>query len=125
MDTFATAINCMDGRVQLPVIEYIKTEYGVDYVDMITLPGPNRILAEGSDESALEAVKQRLVISVDVHGSKLIAIAGHHDCAGNPTGRQTQTAHTLAAIELVRSWYPDLEIIGLWINESWEVERIA
>ena len=125
MDKFSTAINCMDGRVQLPVIEYIKTEYGVDYVDMITLPGPNRILAEGSDESALEAVKQRLSISVDRHGSRLIVVAGHHDCAGNPTGRQTQTSHTLAAIELVRSWYPALEVVGLWINESWEVEQIV
>jgi carbonic anhydrase len=125
MDTYATAINCMDGRVQLPVIEYIKAEYGVDYVDMITLPGPNRILAEGSDKSALEAVRQRLSISVDRHGSRLIAVVGHHDCAGNPTGRQTQTSHTLAAIELVRSWYPALEVVGLWINESWEVERIT
>jgi hypothetical protein len=115
----------MDGRVQLPVIEYIKAEYGVDFVDKITLPGANRMLAEGGHEAELEAVKKRLVISIDIHGSKLIAVAGHHDCAGNPADRETQTAHTLAAIDLVRSWYPDLEIIGLWINESWEVERIA
>lgn len=37
MGKFATAINCMDGRVQIPVIEYIKSKYEVDYVDMITL----------------------------------------------------------------------------------------
>ena len=35
----------MDGRVQLPVLKYIIAEYGIDYVDMITMPGPNRILA--------------------------------------------------------------------------------
>jgi carbonic anhydrase len=125
VDTYATAINCMDGRVQLPVIQYIKSGYGVDYVDKITLPGANRVLAEGAHESELEAVKKRLVISVEVHGSRLIAVAGHHDCAGNPSDRETQTAHTRSAIELIRSWYPELEVIGLWINESWEVERIA
>ncbi len=37
--TFATAINCMDGRVQLPVIAYLKSKYVVDYVDAITEPG--------------------------------------------------------------------------------------
>ena len=35
--TFATAINCMDGRVQIPVIEYLKKEFKVDYVDMILI----------------------------------------------------------------------------------------
>ena len=125
MGTFATAINCMDGRVQLPVIEYVKSQYAVDYVDMITMPGPNRVLAEGNDTSELEAVRKRLSISVDLHGSKVIAVAGHHDCAGNPTEHEQQTEHTLAAVELIRSWYPDLEVIGLWINESWAVERIT
>lgn len=35
---FATAINCIDGRTQLPVIEWARKKYGVDYVDMITKP---------------------------------------------------------------------------------------
>ena len=33
---FVTAINCMDGRVQVPVIEWLKKEYKADDVDMIT-----------------------------------------------------------------------------------------
>ena len=37
---FAPAINCMDGRVQLPVIAYVKAHYSVDHVDMITELGP-------------------------------------------------------------------------------------
>lgn len=40
---FATTINCMNGRVQIPVIDYMKSKYGVDYVDMVTEPGPNKI----------------------------------------------------------------------------------
>ena len=34
--TFSTAINCMDGRAQIPVIEYMKESFGINYVDMIT-----------------------------------------------------------------------------------------
>jgi len=42
---FATAINCMDGRTQEPVITWIKKNYHVDFVDMITEPGPVKYLA--------------------------------------------------------------------------------
>ena len=38
--SFATSIHCMDGRIQEPIIQYIKTKYDVQYVDVITEPGP-------------------------------------------------------------------------------------
>ena len=44
---FCTAVNCMDGRVQLPVISYMMDRFGADCVDVISEPGPNRIIAEG------------------------------------------------------------------------------
>ena len=81
---FATAINCMDGRVQMPVIEYMKSKYGIDYVDMITEPGPNKILSENKDKNSIDSIKRRVKISVEAHKSRLIAVVGHHDCAGNP-----------------------------------------
>ena len=80
MGEFATAINCIDERVQIPVIEYIKSKYEVYYIDMITLPGPNKVLAESKDKSALESIKRCVEISVNLHGSKLIAVSGHYDC---------------------------------------------
>ena len=55
--TFATAINCMDGRVQLPVTAFLKKKYGVDYVDVITEPGPNGILAANKDQSIIYSIK--------------------------------------------------------------------
>jgi len=118
---FATAINCMDGRVQLPVIEYMKNRYGVDYVDMVTEPGPNKILAENGDKTTIESIKRRAKISVERHNSKQIAIVGHHDCAGNPTHKETQIKHILSAIKTVKSWGFDVQITGLWVDENWRV----
>ena len=47
---FITCLNCVDGRVQLPVIQWIKENYNIDYVDMITEAGMDGILAaENSD----------------------------------------------------------------------------
>ena len=62
---FATAINCMDGRTQIPVIEWLKKEYGVDYVNMINEPGPNKILAENRDQ-IITAVKNAKSWGYDV-----------------------------------------------------------
>jgi Putative carbonic anhydrase len=33
---FGTAINCIDGRVQLPVIGWIRGVLALEYVDLVT-----------------------------------------------------------------------------------------
>jgi carbonic anhydrase len=122
---FATAISCMDGRVQIPVIEWLKKQYGVDYVDMITEAGPERLLAEGKDRRCIESIQKRLQISVTRHNSKLVAIVGHHDCAGNPTDKETQLRQLSNAEKTVESWNFGVRVVGLWVNEKWQVQRLV
>jgi len=123
--SFCTVINCMDGRVQLPVIKYLQERFSVDYVDSITEPGPNLILAQQTNIDIMESIFNRLKISVDHHGSVGIAVAGHYDCAGNPATKEQQTVHTLDAIRCIKSRYSDCEIIGLWVDENWKVSELS
>ncbi len=123
--SFCTAINCMDGRVQRPVVEYLSKRFKADFVDMITEPGPNRILAEGKDKARIESILTRCNISVEKHGSVGIAVAGHYDCAGNPTAEKEQRKHLEAAIAFLMRHYPDKEIIGLWLDENFEVHELS
>lgn len=122
---FVTAINCMDGRVQIPVIEYMKTTYDVEYIDMITEPGPIKTLSKNRDRIIVESIKTRVEMSVMKHNSKLIAIVGHNDCAGNPVDKGTQLNQIQSAIKIVESWNFKAKIIGLWIDENWEVFKVA
>ena len=122
--TFCTSIHCMDGRIQEPIIHYLKMNYNVSYVDTITEPGPNKIIAEHSHEFYMESIKTRIDISIQKHGSKLIAISGHHDCAGNPTDETTQKQHILASIEYLKIKYPHVTVIGLWIDANWNVTKV-
>jgi len=122
--TFGTAINCMDGRVQLPVIAWMKATYQLDYVDMITEPGPDKVLAEGS-AAQLAALCAKVEISVKKHGSRVIAVAGHSDCAGNPVGKEEHCQHIARALEGVRSWGYDVQVVGLWIGEDWQVQVLT
>lgn len=124
-NTFATAINCMDGRVQDAVKNYMKENYSVDYVDMVTEPGPNKILADNLDKAVIENIKKRVDISVNHHGSKVVAIVGHFGCAGNPAGKEEQVKHLQEAKKPVESFGFPIEIILLWVDGDWQtVEKI-
>ena len=124
MKTFAAAVNCMDGRVQEPVIRYLKKHFEVDYVDMITEPGPDGILSEEQEGFRVNSIKQRLDISINKHGSKIILMVGHDDCAGNPVDKETHIVQSLNSAARIKKWYPDVEVIPVWINDRWEVEPI-
>jgi hypothetical protein len=121
---FGTAINCMDGRAQLPVIEFLKQKYSLDYVDMITEPGPDKMLSMGKSEQ-IESIKSRVLISVNAHGSEIILIAAHDDCAGNPVSKEEHIKEVKDCIKIIRSWQlPVKTIIGAWINEKWTLELV-
>lgn len=122
--SFCTAINCIDGRVQIPVIRYLQERFAVDHVDVVSEPGPNRILAEDSDGNAAASIDRRVGVSISQHSSVGIAVVGHHDCAGNPLSAAEQNRHTVAAVLRVRSRFPDIPVVGLWVNDSWEVTEL-
>lgn len=121
---FVTAINCMDGRLQEPVIDYLKEKFKVEWIDMITEPGPVKQLEEKTNSKLFDSIKTRLDISVNNHGSVLIAIIAHHDCAGNPDSKENQLIQLENSVEFIKSLYPDIQVIGLWINDKWEVEEV-
>lgn len=121
--TFATAINCMDGRAQQPVIDWIRASYGVDYVDMITEPGPDGILAQGLTQT-VESIRSRVRISVEAHGSGLVALVGHHDCAGNPVPKEQHLRQIRGGVEVIRSWGFAAAVVGLWIGDDWKVALV-
>lgn len=122
---FACAIDCMDGRVQDAVKNYIVKKCGVDFVDVITEPGPNKILAENKDSVIIKNIKKRVAVSVKHHGAKTIAIVGHFGCAGNPAPKEKQIKHLKEAKKAVESFGFNAKIILLWVDGDWKtVEQI-
>ena len=116
--SFCTAINCMDGRVQLPVIPFLQTRFKADFVDCITEPGPVRIFAKTTDLIALNSIITRTDISVNHHGSGGIAICAHPDCAGNPVDDDIQKEQLKRSVIFLKEAYPNVTVIGLWIEKN-------
>ncbi len=122
--SLCTAINCMDGRTQLPVIEFLKSKLSVEYIDIVTEPGPVRILAEQSNSAQADSIISRVDISVNKHKSVAVAIIAHHDCAGNPADEGTQKQQLASAAMFLKEKYPHLQIISLWLNSSFTVTEL-
>ena len=121
--TFGTALNCIDGRAQQAVTNWLKEQYHVDFVDMITEPGMDNVL-NTAPHVIIEHIKDNAQISITAHKSCIIAIAGHHDCAGNPTSREEHWQHIHQAVDLIKSWQWSIKVIGLWLNDQWHIEEV-
>ena len=111
--SFATSLSCMDGRVQLPMINLIKQKYSVDYVDTITAPGIDKVIFDGN----IESIKKSVIISVSNHKSSHIVISGHFGCAGNPVSEEEHFTHIKKSVEIVNSWNLDADVVGVWVDE--------
>jgi hypothetical protein len=122
--SFCTVINCIDGRVQIPVINYLKERFGVKYVDSVTEAGPNRIVGRASDDVLLDSIIDRVKISLNHHSSVSLAIVAHHDCAANPASKTEQLEDLELGVKYLTGRFSEIPVIGLWVDETWEVSEV-
>jgi len=122
--SFCTVVNCMDGRVQLPVIRYLQDRFEVRYVDSVTEAGPVKSLAQPVDEAVSQSILRRVAVS-RTHGSKVVTIIAHDDCAGNPEDETTQRRQLEEAADFMAGHFPDMLILGLWLSRDWSVFEVT
>lgn len=122
IDDFGTILECMDGRPQRKVGDYLTTSFGVRHLDTITTAGIVRHLAEDTPQTAM--LLANLDISIAKHGSHQVAVVAHHDCAGNQVSDGTQKQQIAEAVTRIADLYPDVDVVGLWLNEHLIVERV-
>jgi hypothetical protein len=123
--TFCTAINCIDGRTQLPLITWLSKRLDVENVDLVTEAGVVKVLALGPESSEAESIYRRVDLSIRAHDSHSVAIVAHHDCAGNSAPDEEQIKQLARCLDILTKRYPDLETLALWVDESWTVHEIA
>jgi carbonic anhydrase len=112
--SFATSLSCMDGRVQIPMNDWIKKKYVVDFVDTITAPGIDKVIFDGN----ITSIKNSVMISVLNHKSSHIVVSGHFGCAGNPVSNEEHYSHIKKSVEIIDSWNLNVNVVGVWIDEN-------
>lgn len=123
--SFCTAISCIDERIHLPVIDYLQNRFGVDYVDKVTEPGPVGILSKNIVSADGASIFKRTEVSGHAHDPVGITIVAHHDCSGNPIPDSEQILQIHNCVATLSKRYPQLQVIGLWIDENWSVQEIT
>ena len=121
---FGTALNCIDGRTQIPVIKWMKENFDVDYVDLITEPGMDKVLSQ-DQWSETDRLRDKVIISINAHNSNVVAVVGHFDCAANPVSDCKHFHDIAASIYVVESWGLPVEVVGLWVDEFFCVYVIS
>ena len=124
IDTFATAITCIDGRVQQPITDWVKLRFNVRHVDLITEPGPDKVLAEGNTEVISEIVRKAL-FSIKHHHSPIVVLAGHDTCAANPATQDEHLRQIVEGVRVLTSYNLPVRIVGLWLNERGSVDLVC
>jgi len=120
-----TVVNCIDGRIQYPVMDFLRKNYNRNVFDAATEAGPLKILTERADKCRLFALKEQIKISLSVNGSDFIAVVGHHDCRGNPEVRSVQERQIEDALVYLKKAFGDeITYVGLYVNDRWEVEEL-
>lgn len=118
---FATRIGCIDGRTHRAIIKWAKERLGVDYVDMVTEPGANKIMSRPFRFFLKRRrLKKNALISQRAHKSKILILSAHHECAGNPVSYYVHKEQLAQAFEKVQGWGFEI-IVAVWINQNWEV----
>jgi len=93
-------------------------------VDSITEAGPVRSLSEPVDEMVSQSILRRVAVS-RTHGSKVVAVVAHDDCAGNPEDETTQRRQLEEAVGFVAGHFPEGLVLGLWLSRDWSVFEVA
>lgn len=120
---FGTALNCIDGRTQIPVIKWLKEKFNVDYVDLVTEPGMDKVLSQGQ-WGEIERLREKVIISITAHDSDIVAVVGHYDCAANPVSDCKHFRDIVASTYTVKSWGLPVVVVGLWVDEFWRVHVV-
>ena len=111
-------LNCIDGRAQRPLLDWVRARYDVDYADVVTEPGIDALLALGRP-AARDAVLDKVCVSRLAHLSCYLVVAGHHDCAANPVPRSVHEEHIRTAVHRLRSALPRFEVAGVYLDDRW------
>jgi hypothetical protein len=108
------AVTCIDGRIQDAVREQLRARCGVQFVDTVTLPGPDSALAAGL--GGLEATVDAIDVSLTAHDSGCVVVVGHTDCAANPVDDATHHDQVERAVRHLRASRPDVVVKGLLLH---------
>lgn len=130
-EIFFTSVGCMDGRVQEPIANFGRREFGALYPDTITEAGLVGKLAQEKlpEDLKSEFAFKLLEVSLGLHKSRGIIVHGHQKCAGNPVDDNKHLDDIRQSVERIEQMTKGkVPVIGVFVRETdkgWIVEKVV
>ena len=121
---YGTIVNCMDGTIQLPAIDFVKKLWKVNRIDVITEAAPEKILSETKDQKTIERICQNIEASLCDQHTKRLAIVSHSGCEINIVSDKSKKEMLLKAVNYLKARYMDAEVTGIWFDGNIKASKI-
>lgn len=120
----ATLVGC-EGSHATAVCNTLFDEFGVVTINLVPLPSAVTLLSGHARPETLDWARRRILRTVQRSGSSLVTVVAHASCAGHPGTPDEQIEALDRALTQLREWLPDLDLVGLWVDECGEIDRLA
>lgn len=129
-------INCMDFRLQKPLIEFAESLGLKGDYDLISVGGAGKSLASPKDSRDRDFLLEQIDISINLHKASKIIIAHHKDCGayggsnnfGSDEEEKMQHFTDMKkSAEIIKEKYPEAQIELYYIDsldDKWLFEKI-
>lgn len=103
--------------------DWVKLRVNVDYVDLITEPGPDKVLSTGP-RNVIDDMLRKVAFSVRNHFSPVVVLAGHDNCAANAATREEHIEQIKDGVEVILAYKLGVRVMGLWVSEWGSIDLI-
>jgi len=121
---YGTIVNCLDGTIQLPAIDFAKKLWKVNRIDVITDAAPEKILSETKDQKTIERICQNIEASLCDQHTKRLAIVSHSSCDINKVSDKNKKEMLSKAISYLKARYINIEVVGIWFDGNIKATKI-
>jgi len=122
---YGTVINCIDAPIRLPVIEFLKFVWKVQWVIVINEAAPEKVLSEGKDAQAIEHIHQNIRASLGNQAQKRLAIVSHYGCNLNKAGDVEKKGMLRKAVDYLKNKYSGVEVLGIWVDKEGKPSNVG
>lgn len=117
----ATVLYSVSQGVQHEVAEWLNTCLGINQFDHMTQKDLQQVTKTKCDKSIAD-LRNKITSSVETHGSDIVAVVGYDGDGEAQPHRTFENMHM--TMSSVASWQTDVRVIGLWVNESGQIDML-
>jgi len=120
-----TLVNCIDGTVQLPAIDFVKKMWNVPWVDVITEVAPERAFSDATSKAEVDHILNNIKSSLVNQQRKRLAIVSHSSCDVYKVSDEKKIEMLHLAVNFLSQSFPDASVTGIWIDKKGALRSLS